>query len=181
MNVLASALFKLVVDESVDFTAFADSGAVSIPMPFARSVRQNRTCRLARIDYVFQLQIGEATFGDDFYGYLMAIRHIRRFNTRHCSRFNDVGRMRMSSVDHRLLHSVGSEDGPFLDIDGRRGSRGIEFAYVRCSCSSVLWTSQAAQFRMALSSEGNDTRSCSSTVFMHSTSSVGRSIASWFQ
>jgi hypothetical protein len=57
VNVFCSAVCKLVVDESVDLSAFSDTCAIAIPMTLSHSVREDHVRRLASVDYVLDLEV----------------------------------------------------------------------------------------------------------------------------
>ena len=143
------ALLKLVVNKGVDLSALADSSSVAVPVPFASTVGENRTSRLAGIDHVFDLQIGNASFNNDFRRKMMTVGDVRHFDARHCGAFDDVGRVGESAPHDGLLHVIGCEDRAFFNIDRLRSNPGFKLAYAISIRSSVSTSSDAAQICIA--------------------------------
>ena len=130
MDVLSPTLFEFVVDEGVDLAAFADPRAVAVPVPFASTVGENHARRLAGVDHVFNLKVGDSPLGDHVGREMMAIRDIRRLDARHRRALDDVRRMGAGAPHDGLLHAIGGKDRSFLDIDHLRRDRGLKLPYI---------------------------------------------------
>ena len=120
MNVLFAALLKRVIDEGINLPAFADSRAVSVPVALAIPVRENDACRLAGVDHIFKLDVGDASLQDQLGRQMMAIGDIRRLYASHRGTFDNVRWMGNCAANDCLLDSVGSKDGSFFNVDRLR-------------------------------------------------------------
>jgi hypothetical protein len=171
--VFRATLGQFVVDEGVDFAAFADSRAVAVPMPFACAVREHDTRRLTGVDHVFDLQIGDPSFDNHLGGQVMAVGDIGRFDARHRRALDHVGRVGQRAPDDGFLHVIGSKNRPFFDIDRLRHVGRFKLTYIISNWSSVFSIRDAAQSRIASPSWGSFLRCVSRTKFIAVTSSSG--------
>src|SRR3972149_6540596 len=181
MHMLCSPLLKFVVDEGVNLAALADSGAVAVPMPLARTVRQNNARRLACIDYVLKLQVGNAALGNNVRRESVAVGDIGRLDAGHRCGLNHIGRMPKRTAHDSFLHPICGKDRAFLDADRLGRKRYFQLTYAISIRSSVLRSSHAAHFRIASVLVGSSALSTSNTLTIISRSSSSRSIASWCQ